>query len=104
MLARILRNQQDLATIPAMANIKSSAKRARQAVTREGRNRRVKDAIKRAIKSFSTQKDAVSFQNLQKVLDKAAKVKVIHPHRAARVKSRHAEVLSAQSATSRTSA
>lgn len=76
-----------------MANIKSAAKRAKQASIRNKRNRQWKDRIKKAEKTVLATKtnkgDAKeALKQLQKSVDKAAKKNVISKRKAGRMKSR----------------
>ncbi|HED24033.1 MAG TPA: 30S ribosomal protein S20 [Firmicutes bacterium] len=78
-----------------MPNIKSAAKRARQNIKREQRNRRVKSMVKTAIRHFE---ESLQGENLEEAriklnsavrrIDKAAARGIIHKNNAARKKSR----------------
>ena len=83
-----------------MANIKSSAKRARQNIRRREQNRyyltTARTQIKRSRKLIEAEEleDAqVSVQAAIKALDKAAQKGIIHPNNAARRKSRLVKAL-----------
>jgi small subunit ribosomal protein S20 len=85
-----------------MANHKSSIKRARQTVVRTERNRaeksRMKTLRKKAIAAIASgDKVAASTAAsvLASVVDKAAKRNLIHPNKAANVKSKTAKALAA---------
>lgn len=78
-----------------MANIKSSAKRARQNDKRRAQNRYFRTTARTHIKRAKAQIDfkdlagaEVSVQEAAKSLDKAAKKGIIHRNNAARRKSR----------------
>lgn len=86
-----------------MANIKSSAKSARQTVTRTAHNRAIKSGVKTALKKFqtalSTGGDASAAYNFAaSEIDRAAKRGVIHKNASARHKSRMAHQLKAAKA------
>jgi len=83
-----------------MANIKSSAKSARQTVTRTAHNRSIKSGVKTALKKFQTAVStgadtSAAFNFAASELDRAAKRRVIHKNAAARHKSRMALQLKA---------
>ena len=85
-----------------MANIKSAAKRARQARVRTARNRSTLNALKTASKKTGAAigtKDATAAQDsarrLTSELDRAVKRGTIHRNTAARRKSRLARQLAA---------
>lgn len=78
-----------------MANIKSAAKRARQNIKREYRNRRIKSMLKTSIRRFeeSLQKGdpedtRVKLHDAIRQIDKAAAKGIVHKNNAARKKSR----------------
>ena len=83
-----------------MANHKSSIKRARQTIVRTERNRATKSRIKtfrkRALTAISAgDKDAAAEASsaFASVVDKAAKRNLIHPNKAANLKSKTAKAL-----------
>jgi small subunit ribosomal protein S20 len=83
-----------------MANHKSSIKRARQTVVRTERNRAEKSRMKTlrkkaltAIASGDKPAAAAATSLLSSVLDKAAKRNLIHPNKAANLKSKTAKAL-----------
>jgi small subunit ribosomal protein S20 len=85
-----------------MANHKSSIKRARQTVVRTERNRAEKSRMKTlrkkaiaAIASGDKAAAATAASALASVVDKAAKRNLIHPNKAANVKSKTAKALAA---------
>jgi small subunit ribosomal protein S20 len=85
-----------------MANHKSSIKRARQTVVRTERNRAEKSRLKTARKSVlaaiaSGDKEAAVKASalLSSVVDKAAKRNLIHPNKAANLKSKTSKGLAA---------
>lgn len=78
-----------------MPNLTNAKKAVRQADARTKKNRQVKDRIARWLKTITVaitakkKEEAVkAFSTLTKLLDKAAKEKVIEPNKAARQKSR----------------
>lgn len=86
-----------------MANHKSSIKRARQTIVRTERNRAIKSRIKTlrknaltAIESGDAAAAASASSALASVVDKAAKRRVIHPNKAANLKSKTAKALAAK--------
>lgn len=85
-----------------MANHKSSIKRARQTVVRTERNRaektRMKTLRKKAIAAITAGDKAAANQasaELSSAVDKAAKKNVIHPNKAANIKSKTAKAIAA---------
>jgi small subunit ribosomal protein S20 len=88
-----------------MANTKSAEKAARQSLRKKLHNASWKKRIKSMAKSLTSviqtakgNTDILTkeYSSLQKVLDKAAKAKVIHKNKASRMKSRYAKKLTAQ--------
>lgn len=71
-----------------MPIIRSAIKKVRKDKTRTIRNQRRKDALKALIKKARATKSAKDLQTVFSALDKATKVKLIHPNKAARLKSR----------------
>ena len=75
-----------------MPTHKSAAKRIKTAAAARHRNRRVRSAIRIGIKSLEDEKDSAKRTEktaaLASIVDKAARKKVIHKNRAARIKSR----------------
>jgi small subunit ribosomal protein S20 len=78
-----------------MANIKSAAKRARQALKRTGRNSSVLSALKteqkklrKAVAAGDAAATKAGYSKVASALDKAAKRGVIHKNAAARGKSK----------------
>ena len=78
-----------------MPNIASAKKRLRQSLVRRTRNRAAKSELKtrirkllELIKAADHEKAAAEFRLTTKKLDEAAAARIIHPNRAARVKSR----------------
>ena len=82
-----------------MANIKSAAKRMRQAAKRQSRNRSVRSRVRGAIKSYraseASQKAAALPATVSEI-DLAKKKGVIHRNAAARYKSRLAKKAAAK--------
>lgn len=86
-----------------MANHKSSIKRARQTIVRTERNRAIKSRIKTlrksaltAIESGDAEAASKASAELSSAVDKAAKRRVIHPNKAANLKSKTAKALAAK--------
>lgn len=78
-----------------MPNIRSAAKRARQNITRENRNRRIKSMLKTSIRRFEeslqsgdVEEARVKMNTAVRQIDKAAAKGVVHKNNAARKKSR----------------
>lgn len=76
------------ATIPAMPIIKSAIKKVRKDKLRTARNKKRVLIVKSLIKKVRISKSAKDLAATFSALDKAAKVKLIHPNKAARLKSR----------------
>lgn len=78
-----------------MANNKSSKKDIRRTATRTAQNRTVRSRIKTLSKAVAASADAESLKKsgaeLASALDKACKKGIVHPNKAARVKSRLAK-------------
>lgn len=75
-----------------MPIIKSAIKKVRKDKTRTARNKKRETALKSLIKKARVTKNAKNLQAVFSALDKAAKVKLIHPNKAARLKSRLSKV------------
>ena len=75
-----------------MPNHKSAWKRMRQNEKRRLLNRRHRSLLRKAIKNFKTIEDPAAarenFPALASRVDKSAKLGIIHPRTAARIKSR----------------
>ena len=71
-----------------MPIIRSAIKKVRKDKMRTGRNKKRKDSLKTLIKKVRTSRSAKDLQAVYSALDKAAKVKLIHPNKASRLKSR----------------
>lgn len=71
-----------------MPIIRSAIKKVRKDKTRTARNKKRENALKSLIKKVRTTKAAKDLQAVFSALDKAAKVHLIHPKKAARLKSR----------------
>ncbi len=78
-----------------MPNIKSAAKRARQNIKREERNRRIKSLLKSSIRRFEESLQNGDVEDAQaklnaavRQIDKAASKGILHKNNAARKKSR----------------
>lgn len=69
-----------------MANLPSSKKNIRKSLKRRKKNRNILEKIKKAVR-----KPGVSVRETQKLIDKAAKEKIIHKNRAADLKSKLAK-------------
>ena len=79
----------------AIPNLKSAKKRVRQNQTRYERNQTRRRALRRAVKRFRKAEMAgdkaeaeAAIPEVVKAADKAAQRNVIHPNKAARIKSR----------------
>ncbi len=71
-----------------MPIIKSAIKKVRKDKTRTARNKKRELTYKSLVKKARVSKAAKDLQAAFSALDKAAKVKLIHPNKAARLKSR----------------
>lgn len=77
-----------------MPIIKSAIKKVRKDKTRTARNKKRETSLKSVIKKAKLSKSAKNLQSAYSALDKAAKVKLIHPNKAARLKSRLSKSIS----------
>lgn len=82
------RSSDIIVIINIMPIIKSAIKKLRKDKVRTARNRARSANVKSLIKKARQAKTPTSLQAVFSALDKAAKVKLIHPNRAARLKSR----------------
>jgi len=71
-----------------MPIIKSAIKKNRKDKTRSAWNRRKEATLKKLIKAARRNSDKKNLNSVFSALDKAAKVHLIHPNKAARLKSR----------------
>lgn len=71
-----------------MPIIKSAIKKVRKDKTRTVRNKKRENTLNFLIKKAKASKTAKTLQAAYSALDKASKVKLIHPNKAARLKSR----------------
>lgn len=71
-----------------MPIIKSAIKKVRKDKVRAARNKKREISLKSAVKKARVSKTAKDLQAAFSLLDKAAKVKLIHPNKASRLKSR----------------
>lgn len=71
-----------------MPIIRSAIKKVRKDKIRTARNKKREFNLKSLIKKVRTTKSSKDLQAVYSALDKAAKVKLIHPNKAARLKSR----------------
>lgn len=71
-----------------MPIIRSAIKKVRKDKTRTALNKKRETGLKSLIKKARASKTAKDLQAVFSALDKAAKVKLIHPNKAARLKSR----------------
>ena len=71
-----------------MPIIKSAIKKARKDKLRTARNKKREMAVKSAVKKARANTTEKTLQAAFSALDKAAKVKLIHPNKSARLKSR----------------
>ena len=76
-----------------MPIIKSAIKKVRKDKTRTARNKKRADNLKGLIKKLRISKNAKDLQTAFSALDKAAKVKLIHPNKASRLKSRLSKLI-----------
>lgn len=81
-----------------MPNVKSAEKRMRTNKIREQRNKAARSRLRTAVKkSRQAEGDAVenSFLEAKSLLDRAARKRLIHPNKAARLKSKLAKAANA---------
>ncbi len=71
-----------------MPIIKSAIKKVRKDKIRTARNKKRENTLKALVKKAKISKTAKDLQAAFSALDKAAKVHLIHPNKAARLKSR----------------
>lgn len=71
-----------------MPVIRSAIKKVRKDKLRTFRNKKRELLLKSLIKKARTEKTAKDLQKVYSALDKAAKVHLIHPNKASRLKSR----------------
>lgn len=83
-------------TIATMPIIKSAIKKVRKDKVRTAKNKKRELNLKALIKKVRTTKSAKDLQAVYSALDKAAKVKLIHPKKAARLKSRLSKGISSK--------
>lgn len=85
-----------------MANKKSSKKDIRKTATRTARNRTERSRIKTLSKAVAKAEDAETVKKsgaaLASAVDKAVKRNVVHPNKAARIKSKIAKSANAKAA------
>lgn len=74
-----------------MPIIKSAIKKVRKDKTRTARNKKRELSLKAAVKKARTSKSPKDLQAAFSALDKAAKINLIHPNKASRLKSRLAK-------------
>jgi len=83
-----------------MPIIKSAIKKVRKDKIRTARNKKRRLVLKSLIKKARVTKTAKNLQAAFSALDKAAKVRLIHPNRSARLKSRLSKLIQHTSAAS----
>ncbi len=76
-----------------MPTHKSAEKRLKTSKRANVRNRQVKTHIKTLIKKTETSSEEASFKQTASAVDTAARKGVIHPNKAARIKSRLAKLV-----------
>lgn len=82
-----------------MPIIKSAIKKVRKDKLRTSRNKKRELLLKSLIKKVRTSRTAKDLQTVFSALDKAAKVHLIHPNRASRLKSRLSKIISPKKST-----
>lgn len=87
-----------------MPIIRSAIKKVRKDKTRTARNEKREKTLKSLVKKARVAKTAKNLQAVFSALDKAAKVKLIHPNKAARLKSRLSKLMSQPSSASESKA
>jgi small subunit ribosomal protein S20 len=85
-----------------LPNVKSAEKRMRTNKIREQRNKaarsRLRTAIKKARQAQNTESAGDAFEAAKSLLDRAARKRLVHPNKAARLKSRLAKAAQQQAA------
>lgn len=89
-----MRKDRVYVNILTMPIIQSAIKKVRKDKTRTVRNNKRKSLLKSLIKKARNQKSPESLKAVYSALDKAAKVKLIHPNKSARLKSRLSKLAS----------
>lgn len=79
-----------------MPIIKSAIKKVRKDKLRTARNKKRELNFKSLVKKMRTSKSSKDLQAVFSALDKAAKVKLIHPNKSARLKSRLSKLISSK--------
>ena len=78
-----------------MPNVKSAEKRMRTAAKRAERNKaarsRLRTAVKKARQAETAEEVNAAFLEAKSLLDRAARKRLVHPNKAARLKSRLAK-------------
>lgn len=87
-----------------MPIIKSAIKKVRKDKVRTARNKKRELVLKSLVKKARVAKTAKDLQAAFSALDKAAKVHLIHPNKAARLKSRLSKLISQPSFASKSKA
>lgn len=82
-----------------MPILKSAIKKVRKDKERTARNQKREVALKGLIKNVRKSKTDKDLKLAFSALDKAAKVKLIHPNKSARLKSRLSKLISQPSST-----
>ena len=86
-----------------MPNVKSAEKRMRTAAKRAERNKaqrsKLRTALKKAHQSEDAEQASTSFADAKSLLDRAARKRLLHPNKAARLKSRLAKQAAAKGAS-----
>jgi small subunit ribosomal protein S20 len=80
---------------PVLPNVKSAIKRMRTAAKRAERNKaqrsKLRTAVKKARQAESAEEVNASLLQATSLLDRAARTRLVHPNKAARLKSRLAK-------------
>lgn len=79
-----------------MPIIRSAIKKVRKDAVRTARNRQRENSVKKLLKQARKSPNAKNLSAVFSALDKAAKVKIIHPNKASRLKSRLAKLAAAK--------
>lgn len=82
-----------------MPLIKSAKKKMRQDKKKTAHNKIIKDSLKKQVKEVRKKPTKEVFQKLTSTLDKASKLKLIHPNKASRLKSRLSKLLAGNKTT-----
>jgi len=79
-----------------MPVIQSAIKKVRKDKLRTARNKKRENSVKKLLKTARKSPDAKNLSAVFSALDKAVKVKLIHPNKSARLKSRLSKLVASK--------